>query len=171
MNKCILFCGLLYSERKFRNNAVALLGDTFSQPEIFSDTLDFSMYSDYYDDEMGKGIIREWVAFSQPITQEHLFEKKLLSIEIENRLRINRKRRINIDPGIVTLSAVQLLTTKDFSHRIYLDQGIYAETTFLFMHKGFHHLNWTYRDYQSAEAEKFFTACRNYLKSVNKKTN
>lgn len=168
MNRCILFCGLLYSERKFRNNAVAMLGDTFSQPELFSDTLDFSMYSDYYDEEMGSPITREWVAFSQPVTQEHLHEKKIQSIEIENRLRVNGSRTVNIDPGIVTLSAVQLLTTKDFSHRIFLDEGIYAETTFLFMRKGFFYLQWTYRDYQSEQAEEFFMSCRNFLKSINR---
>ena len=117
----ILFCGLLYRERKFRNNAISLLTDIYSDIEIFSDAIDFSSFSDYYNEEMGEDIIREWIAFSEPVMREHLFEKKLASIEIENRMKMGGCRTINIDPGIITLHNVQLLTTKDFSHRIYLD--------------------------------------------------
>ena len=39
------------------------------------------------------------------------------------------KRPVNIDPGYINESRLILASTKDFSHRIYLRDGIYAEVT------------------------------------------
>ena len=74
----------------------------------------------------------------------------------------------NMDPGIVTLSSMQLLTTKDYAHRIYLSDGIFMETTFLFKKDGIHTLEWTYPDYKTNISRDFFIKCRNFLKNVNK---
>lgn len=60
-----------------------------------------------------------------------------------------------MDPCIITLSSMQLLTTKDYAHRIYLSDGIHA-------------LEWTYPDYKTNISEDFFIKCRNLLKNVNK---
>jgi hypothetical protein len=71
---------------------------------------------------------------------------------------------VNIDPGIITLNNLQLLTTKNFAHRIYLGEGIYCELTMLFSKSGVRYLEWTYPDYKTKEAEEFFIESRKKLK-------
>ena len=62
---------------------------------------------------------------------------------------VGQRRRVNLDPGYVSLSKMVLATTKDYSHRIYLGQGIYAEVTLHYRHGAFHPWEWTYPDYAS----------------------
>lgn len=45
---------------------------------------------------------------------------------------IDYKRKVNLDPGYLEPSKLVLASTKNFSHRIYLNQGIYGEVTLLF---------------------------------------
>ncbi|HPP13008.1 MAG TPA: DUF4416 family protein, partial [bacterium] len=68
--------------------------------------------------------------------------------------------QVNLDPGYLDLARVVLFTTKDFSHRIYMSQGIYAEITLLFHQGKFQPLPWTYPDYQTEQYLKFFSWVR-----------
>lgn len=163
----LLFCGLLYSERKYRTNAVSELIERYGDIGHFSDPIPFSGFSHYYDDELGGDVIREWVLFSNPIDIEHLYEKKLETCSIEDSMRNAGRRTVNIDPGIITLSSVQLLTTKDYAHRIYLGEGIYAEVTFMFHKEGFEYMRWTYPDYKSKQAVSFFLHSKQLLKGFS----
>ncbi|MEO0234205.1 MAG: DUF4416 family protein [candidate division WOR-3 bacterium] len=168
MESNILFCGLLYSDNGIRYKALSDIRDAFGEIKSFSKTLEFSEFSHYYDDEIGENVIREWISFEEPIGLESFFEKKKISIDIENRFRIDGKRKINIDPGVITLNNVQLLTTKNYSHRIYLGEGIYCEVTFIFTKDGIKYLDWTYPDYKSDVAREFFLGERSFLKSLKK---
>lgn len=165
-NSALLFCGLLYNSLEYRNRAVAELVDAFGEIDDYSDRLRFNEYSRYYDDEIGEEITREWILFKEPISLEHFNEKKIRSVEIEDRFRTAGKRTVNIDPGCITLSSVQLLTTKNFSHRIYLGEGIYSEVTFLFGKGECRYLDWTFPDYKSQAARKFFMSNREKLKKA-----
>jgi hypothetical protein len=51
-----------------------------------------------------------------------------------------------------------LVTTKNYGHRIYLKDGIYAEVTLIYRNKNFEVLEWTYLDYRNELA--FFTQVR-----------
>ncbi len=164
----LLFSGLLYADRNIRYKVLSDLNDAFGEMMIFSKTIDFSKFTHYYDDEIGNDITREWILFQEPISLENFFEKKKFSIQIENKYRIDGKRRINIDPGVITLNNVQLLTTKNFSHRVYLGEGIFCEVTFIFTKDGIKYLPWTYPDYKSFEAEEFFLKGREFIKKMKK---
>ncbi|MGE3062857.1 MAG: DUF4416 family protein [bacterium] len=166
MNKAILFCGLLYNERDFRNRAISELVDSYGEIKSFSKTINFNSFSDYYDSELGGDIVREWIVFAEHVDLEHLYEKKINSCSIENHFRKEGRRTVNIDPGIITLNNLQLLTTKNFAHRVYLGEGIYCEATLLFTRRGVKHLEWTYPDYKTDEAVQFFTEARKSLKKV-----
>ena len=49
-------------------------------------------------------------------------------------------RRVNLDPGLLSLANLILATTKNRSHRIPLFDGIYAELTLLYAKKQFHRI-------------------------------
>lgn len=133
-------------------------------------------FTDYYDDQMGKGLLRQWVRFSNLFAPEQLAKCKLETNMAETLLARQFKGRgvarpINIDPGYVHRYKVILGTTKDHSHRIYLNEGIYAEVTLHWSHNLWTPWPWTYADYRTDTAHQFFTQARTaYLEQLQRIT-
>ncbi len=119
-------------------------------------------FSNYYNEEMGEDILRYWISFSPLIQPKHLYEFKLLSNKIEETHFSDEqsKRKVNIDPGYIDGSKVVLFSTKNYSHRIYLDEGVFAEVTLIYKNKQFKILEWTYPDYKTIQALNFFSEIR-----------
>ena len=119
----------------------------------------------YYGKEMGEQLMRQWYAFDVLMDPAMLISLKHMSNEIEQHYSDEQGNRcINIDPGIVTLNNLILASTKNYAHRIYLGQGIYAEVTLLYRNNSFHPLEWTYPDYREPDTLAFFTTARSCLK-------
>jgi hypothetical protein len=53
---------------------------------------------------------------------------------------------------------------KDFSHRVYLGGGVYAEITLQYVHGRWQALPWTFPDYASGRYDAFLTAVRDRLR-------
>ncbi|MEK6728917.1 MAG: DUF4416 family protein, partial [Planctomycetota bacterium] len=70
------------------------------------------------------------------------------------------KRPVNIDPGYINESRLILASTKDFSHRIYLRDGIYAEVTLNYRKGRYETFPWTFPDYKTAGYHDFFLKVR-----------
>ena len=155
-----LFIGMLSGDPKLFSAAANILTKKFGPLLLESELIPFE-FTDYYTPEMGENLWRKFVAFQRMVSPEKLASIKLFTNRLEETYRQNKKRRINLDPGFLTPARVILASTKDFSHRIYLKSGIYAEITLLF-HKGkFETLVWTYPDYRTEPYLKFFSALRN----------
>ena len=71
------------------------------------------------------------------------------------------RRSVNIDPGYMLLSRFILATGKEFSHRIYIGKGIYADLTLIYSRPGFKTLPWTYPDYTEPEMMAYLLEVRN----------
>ena len=126
-------------------------------------------YSDYYASEMGEGLWRQYLVFSDLRPPEALAEWKLTANELERSWGLNARggRRVNLDPGYLTEAKVVLATTKDFPHRIYIGRSIYAEST-LHYHKeirSFQSVGHTYPDFRTAYCLKLFNQARKTLRS------
>ncbi len=106
-------------------------------------------WSDYYTGEMGSGLERCFLRLRQPVPREVLADVKRWTNRIEQRLAGPVGRRINLDPGLLSLENFSLATTKAQPQRIYLDGGIWAEVSLLFRNGRFEPLPWTYPDYRS----------------------
>jgi hypothetical protein len=117
----------------------------------------------YYDDEMGTGLTRLFCSFRDPVGQDTLADLKLWTEGLEKELAWGEgrgRRRVNLDPGLLCLEKLVLASTKDFSHRICLRDGIFAEVSLLCRAGGFQTLPWTYPDYRRGETLDFFNALR-----------
>ena len=119
--------------------------------------------SDYYEAEMGPGLLKFFVSFGQFLAQERLAGVKRETNGLEEEGIDARGRVCNLDPGIVTHYSVILATTKGYAHRVYLGEGIYAEPALLFRRGSIDALPWTYPDYQTPEASHFFKEARRRL--------
>jgi hypothetical protein len=137
----------IFSTREDLIKAVtAGLGDMFGPLDWISAGLFFDR-TRYYEKEMGWPLFRRFVAFRDLIRPESIVEVKLRTNELENAFVRDGKRSVNIDPGYICLERLVLVTGKNYTHRIYLSKGIYADLTLLFQRGCFRPLPWTYQDY------------------------
>lgn len=158
------FAGLIFVQEFDTDAALKELQKDFGDSVVKSDIIPFT-HTDYYTKEMGTHLQRQWFLFAHLLRPDMLVELKHKTNDIEkNFLNDKGGRQINIDPGLVSLSNIILASTKNYSHRIYLGNGIYGEVTLIYKNKTFNPLAWTYPDYREGIATEFFTKARDMLK-------
>jgi hypothetical protein len=142
-----------------------MLIDQFGPVDYESERLPFT-YTDYYTPEMGPGLFRRFIGHRYLVDpHEGLIAAKLKALELENRFAVNGSRRINIDPGYLSLSKLVLSSTKDFYHRIYIGKGLFAEVTLNYTRKeGFTGYPWTFPDYKTSDYRNIMLEMRNIYK-------
>ena len=74
------------------------------------------------------------------------------------------QRPLNLDPGYVTESKLVLASTKDFAHRVYLGDGIYAEVTLTYAGGRWRPHEHTFPDYASGAYDSFLARAREALR-------
>lgn len=130
-----------------------------------SDVIDFT-YTDYYDKEMGSLLKRRFLSFKKLVRLETIAKVKLLTNDIEKRFCVHGKRTVNIDPGYVDMAKIVLLSTKNYSHRVHIGNGIFAEVTLHYKDKRFNFWPWTYPDYKTLEYARIFGIIRDIYKDT-----
>lgn len=163
-----LFCGLISGDPDLMDRAVRLLKGYQGPTDLVSATWPFDM-TDYYLSEMGEDLLRRFVSFEKLIDPGALAGIKLLTNDLERRICADLalpedRRLVNLDPGYVTLAKVVLATTKDYSHRVYLRDGIYAESTLRWLEGRWQPWPWTYPDFASDRYHDFLTELRSHYK-------
>jgi len=130
--------------------AVQLLDETFGTVDFISETVPF-VSSDYYAPEMGEGLLRRWVSHLDLVEPDHLAGIKLTTNALERDLAAeDGRRRVNLDPGILSKERLVLATGKNAPHRIYLSGGVYADLTLVYEKGEFKAQPWTYPDYAAS---------------------
>ena len=128
--------------------------ESVSEPFPFTQT-------HYYDQELGTPIMRRMISFEQLVPQELLPDIKLATNALEDTWRDQAGRRqVNLDPGLLCLERFVLGTGKNFTHRIYLGQGIFADLTLIFRKGGWQVLPWTFPDYAGEHIQDLLTRMR-----------
>ncbi|MCK4673503.1 DUF4416 family protein, partial [candidate division WOR-3 bacterium] len=162
--KVLLLIGLIFVKDFELDKVLNELKNDLGNILMKSNTIPFT-HTIYYNKEMGDKLMRQWIVFEKLITSDILVKVKHTTNDIEKKyLNDKNGRKINIDPGVLTLSNLILASTKDYSHRIYLGKGIYAEVTLIYKNKTFNPLEWTYPDHQEKIAIEFFEKAREILK-------
>lgn len=154
-----LFMGALVTSKGTIPHLLSLLEEHYGELEEISEPIEFH-FSDYYDDEMGGRPWRFFVVFKETIDPEQLATIKLHTNTVEDYFKVEGRRVVNLDPGIMSAANLILATTKNRSHRIPLQQGIYGELTLHYSGKCYNSFSWTYPDYQSSEVQSFFLKVR-----------
>jgi len=149
------FCGVLASQPGAAEKAIALLGKRFAQVDSRSGLIPFSS-TDYYQQEMGQPLFRQFVSFQGLLAPEMLPAMKIFTNSIEKKLAAAGKRTVNIDPGYMSDANVIIATCKNHYHRVPLARGIYAHLEYVLKNKQIHFLPWTYPDFQSEAYLVFF---------------
>jgi len=154
-----LVCAVLLRDTLLLEKLTARLRREFGEIDFQSEPLAFD-FTEYYRNEMGSGLLRVFFSFATLMDPARLSDAKLATNHIEEEFSADGARQVNVDPGLLFESRFVLATTKDYSHRIPLQNGIYAEVTLLYTQKQFRPLPWTYPDYRSSEYHRILSRIR-----------
>jgi hypothetical protein len=125
-------------------------------------------YTNYYEKEFGKKLWRTFLLFENLIDPSSLASIKIKTNSIEQENLEEGNRTFNLDPGILTSANIILATTKNRSHRIPLQQGIYGELTLMYQGKKYNDFQWTYPDYKEDKVKHLFEEVRKeFLKQLS----
>jgi hypothetical protein len=153
-----------------KRRAVEAWGPILRESEVFTFT-----ETEYYRPTMGADLRKMFLAFQRPFDPANLVEIKLETNRWEDEYatmaRHAEPRPLNLDPGYLTLAKLVLASTKDFAHRIYLSQGIFAEITLQYRHRAWRHHEYTFPDYRRPDYQHFFTECRTLLQEMREHEN
>jgi hypothetical protein len=154
-----LVISLLTGDVALAPPTVSALKARFGDVDMISPWMPFD-YTRYYEEEMGVGLKRRMVVFKSLMDQAAIVKIKRFTNTLEAQHSDAGRRCINIDPGYLLQERFVLATGKNFSHRIYLDQGIYADLTLVHKRGGYQAQEWTYPDYASSDMLAFLTQVR-----------
>ena len=154
-----LVVGVLLKDRGLFTDLAVELEAAFGAFDVVSPWLAFD-YTSYYEKEMGAPLWRRMSAFRTLIEQDRLADVKLAANALEQARSAGGRRTVNIDPGYLLLERWVLATGKNYSHRIYIGRGIYADLTLIYRRGAYRALPWTYPDYAGEPLRRFLVAVR-----------
>ena len=159
-----LIASLLAGEPDLLAAAQEALSRAFGPIDFESELLPFD-HTDYYAPEFGPGLQRQIVTFLRLVDPGELPAIKQKTNQIEQAMAPDANRRVNIDPGYVSLGKMVLASTKNHAHRLYLGEGIYGEGTLTYQRGRFRAWPWTYPDYASERYCTLFGEIRERYKA------
>ena len=171
-----LIVGILASNYQCLHIAADLVTSKLGDADFTSEVWPF-VKTDYYNEQTGSRILRQFLSIERLIAPGKLAKIKLHTNKLEQKLArtlgIPLPRPVNLDPGIIEPAKLVLATTKDYSHRIYIGKKIYAEITLVYDKGRWRPLDHTYPDYKQQCYFDFFDRVRTrlleQLKSVERK--
>lgn len=161
VKKVIYFNAILFGPvdiERVKGVIESLLGPEILKTEIFPFT-----HTDYYDSKMFLPLYKYFASYNIIETPANLALYKRILVDVEKAFSKNNKRTINIDIGYLALEKIVVASTKNFSHRIYLRDGVYGDLQFIRFNNTYKPLDWTFPDYKQNFVLKFFESMRNFL--------
>ena len=161
-----LIVGVLAADEGSLSAAVAAVESRFGRADLVSEVWPFYQ-TDYYRDQTGSSILRQFVSIESLIDPGELCRIKLATNEMEEdlakKLSTAVPRPVNLDPGLIEPSKLVLASTKNFSHRIYIGDGIYAELTLSYVKGKWESFSYTFPDYKQERYHEFLSRVRQKL--------
>jgi len=161
-----LIVGILAADERCLTAARESLSSALGPMDLTSDIWTFDQ-TDYYTRQIGPRILRQFVSLERLIDPGQLASIKHQTNALEQQLAAGLgtpfPRPVNLDPGLVEPSKLVLATTKNYAHRIYIGDRMYAEVTLVFDKGRWQPLPYTYPDYHRQEYFDFLSQVRTRL--------
>ena len=158
-----LIVGILASDEVSLAAAHMPLIETYGPADLISEIYPFDM-TEYYVDEAGPNMLRQFLAFEHLIDPGHLATIKHQTNRMEQvlakQLNTPYPRPVNLDPGFIEPSKLVLASTKNFAHRIYIGDHMYAEVTMTYNRGKWESFPFTFPDYKSGRYNEFLSRVR-----------
>lgn len=163
-----LFVGTLSNDSERLARAREALVQAFGPIDYESEPIPFTVTS-YYTDEMGPNLSRVFYAFEHPVSPENLVEIKLRTNAIEDELRVDGHRKVNLDPGYLDHGKTVLASAKYAAQKIHLGKGIYADLTLTYEKGKFTAFPWTFPDFTNGCYDRVLMRIRERFKNQTRR--
>ncbi len=154
-----LLASVIYRDEERFAEARRLFSERVGAVERVSGIFPFD-FTEYYAREMGAPLARRFLVAADPVARDVLAAVKAAAERIEEALAVDGRRTVNVDPGLLTEENFILATGKNYSHRVYLRDGVFADLTLVYARGAFQALPWTYPDYASEAVRAFLADVR-----------
>ncbi len=135
----------------------------YGPADLISEVYPFDL-TDYYVDEAGPNMVRQFLAFEKLVDPGCLAAVKHQTNRLEqllaDALETPYPRPVNLDPGLVEPSKLVLASTKNFAHRIYIGDQMYAEVTMMYHRGKWETFAFTFPDFKSGRYNAFLDTVR-----------
>ena len=163
-----LFVISLHRDTSLLQSAINQFKGEWGETDFESEDFVFNE-TDYYEPEMGAGLLRRFYSFERLISPDRIVEAKLHCNLIEEQFLQEGRRQVNLDAGYLDTYKVILASAKFGGQKIYLREGIYADLT-LTMYKGkWESFVWGFPDFKSGKYDEALRRIRDLLKAQNRK--
>jgi hypothetical protein len=157
----LYLCGLIAGDEDLLAQSRAALEPLMGPAGLVSPVYPFDL-TDYYSDTMGPHLLKQFVIADHLDMPDKLPDLKHATNAIEAPFATAATPRpINLDPGYLTPAKLVLASMKNFAHRIYLRDSVYAEVTLTYNH-GWQPTSWTFPDFASGRYDAFLNQARDF---------
>ena len=165
--KVKFFMAILYADDTALERALSGCEAAFGAIDFTSKPFPFNV-TDYYEQEMGTNLKRQFVSFEELSDAGNLAMYKAATNTVEDKLSRNGKRTINLDIGYLDFDKVVLASAKPNWQKIYLSDGFYADLTLYFRKGEWHPLDWSFPDFKQSTYYAALNEIRNRFKQQMK---
>jgi len=162
------FIAALFRDRACRDTGIALAVDAWGIIDFHGADHLFDV-TEYYEPEMGTPLYRRLVSFEKLMEPTVLIDMKLACNQIEDGLRTDGKRTVNLDAGYLDHNKVLLASAKEAGQKIYLDKGVYADLAGRYKAGKYQPFEWSFPDFKDGRYDsELLTIRAKYLEQVKK---
>lgn len=152
-----LLIAIMYSNKETYNKVKTILTEKFGEIKKQSNEYNFDQFTNYYEKEMGKNLVKIFLIFNKEIDKQDLIKIKQQTTNIEKQFSENNKRTINLDPGYVNEKELVLASfKKGTNYKEDLGEGVYAHKVLEFKNQKAEIFWHTFPDYRVKENQEFF---------------
>ena len=158
-----LIVGILACDEQALKASHVPLVNAYGPADLVSEVYPFDM-TDYYVNEAGPNMVRQFLAFENLVDPGRLaaikHETNRTEQELAKQLQTPFPRPVNLDPGFVEPSKLVLASTKNFAHRIYIGERMYAEVTMSYNKGKWETFPFTFPDFKSGRYNNYLSKVR-----------
>ena len=170
-----LIVGILACDESALAISRQVLLDAYGAADLVSEIWPFDM-TEYYESEAGPNMVRQFMAFANLIDPGRLaaikHETNKMEQDLAQQLDTPYPRPVNFDPGFIEPSKLVLASTKNFAHRIYIGDHMYAEVTMTFNKGKWESFPFTFPDYKSGRYDGYLSQVRqNHVQQLRDRKN
>ncbi|MBI4439456.1 DUF4416 family protein [Candidatus Woesearchaeota archaeon] len=153
-----LVLGMLFSDDELMGKALDALQKGLGAVSE-SHSYDF-VFTDYYEKEMGKGLKKKFVVMGKDVGEEELASIKIFTNLVEDGMRKDGKRTVNIDPGVLSKEGLVLASNKEKGYKQKIGEGIFGHRVYSFSPKGVETFFHTFPDFRQKDLMDWFFRMR-----------
>ncbi len=150
-----LYVSIIYREETVRMDAKEFMTRRWGSIDHESDPLPFEAALPLKN-EMGTPLFRSFVSFGPLIDPGELALVKMACMGLEEKFRVQGKRRANLDPGYIDSHKAVLATTHSGPTKVYHSAGIYLDTVLLFPKGKCQALPWSFPEFKNQDYDDIF---------------